>query len=195
MDGEWAGPKGVDGPGVTDQDRMNDNLNEMFAVDHQEVYQQDTNEQPPDAAVPDDNYGQQDLQAGDIHAESTPTSNQALEETTTVEPTDTVQSRNFKHPATWRQNMAEKLRIRESEVQLGDLLGDLKPKWLDEDPTSLDNMVAGWGSVLLSRRQAMYRYRLARDDPNAIERATSSMCADWFDKFNEHRKLSVYRAR
>ena len=144
---------------------------------------------------------QQDVQAGVIRAEPAPTSEKAVEEVNTVETTDHLQSRNFKHPLTWRQDMTEKLQIQEtSDVQLAGLLEDLDPKWIDEDPTCLDSMVAvdrsrdDGGDILLTREQAEFRLGLAGDEPAGIERATSSMCADCFDKFNEHGKFHIYRA-
>lgn len=97
--------------------------------------------------------------------------------------------------------MAGKLQIQEtSDVELAGLLEDLDPKWIDRDPTCLDTMVAvdrsrdDGGDVLLSREQAEFRLGIAGDEPAGIERATSSMCADWFDRFNGLGNLNIYRA-
>lgn len=98
--------------------------------------------------------------------------------------------------------MADKLQVLETQdVQPMALLEDLEPKWVDQDPAYLDSMLAvdrsqdDVGGILSTHDQANFRLKLSRDQAGGVERATSSMCADYFDKFNEHRKLNRYRAR
>lgn len=144
---------------------------------------------------------QQDLEAGAIRTQPDIPIKKSVEETDTASK-DPLQSRSFRHPYTWRHAMADKLRIQEtSDVRPVELLEDLEPKWVDQHPTFLDTMAAvdrsrdDVGDILSSHEQAKFRLRLSKDDPGGVERATSSMCADWLDKFNEHRKLNMYRKR
>jgi hypothetical protein len=144
---------------------------------------------------------QQDVEAGALRAQPAPIVEEAVEETKT-EGKDPLQGRSFKHPYTWRQGMAEQLQIDDtSDIEPVELLRDLEPKWANEDPTLLGTMTAmdgsrdGFQDVLASRKQAELRSKLSKDEVGGMERATSSMCADWFDKFNGHRKLNKYRAR
>jgi SAM domain (Sterile alpha motif) len=102
---------------------------------------------------------------------------------------DPLKSRSFKHPQTWKHEMTERLRIDEtSDESLEDLLEDLldsgKVHQQDDDE-----------DVLSTRQQADFRFRLNKDEVGGVERATSSMCADLFDKFNAHRRLKKYRPR
>jgi SAM domain (Sterile alpha motif) len=144
---------------------------------------------------------QQDVEADALRAQPAPIVEEAVEEIK-IEGKDPLQSRSFKHPYTWRQGMVEQLQIDDtSDLEPVELLRDLEPKWADEDPTFLDTLTAmdssgdGFQDVLASRKQAELRSKLSKDEVGGMERATSSMCADWFDKFNGHRKLNKYRAR
>jgi hypothetical protein len=98
--------------------------------------------------------------------------------------------------------MAKKLRIKEtSGVKPSELLPDLEPKWVDQHPTFLDAMKAvhrsqdDIGDILSSHEQAKFLLRLSQNETGGVERATTAMCADWFDMFNRHRKLKRFRAR
>jgi len=111
-------------------------------------------------------------------------------EKTEIADSDPLKSRSFKHPYTWKHDMAKRLQIDETsdetpEELLEDLLDSSGKVDLQEDE----------GDVLSTRQQADFRFRLNKDEVGGVERATSSMCADLFDKFNAHRRLKKYRPR
>ncbi len=135
---------------------------------------------------------QQDVESGALRDEPSSPVENAVEETNASDQ-DPLLVRSFKHPYTWREEMAGRLQIKEtSDVQPVDLLDDLDPKWVDQHPMFLHTMTAEDRSLY---EEAKFRLRISQDDPNRVERATSSMCANWLDKFNEHRKFNKYRAR
>jgi SAM domain (Sterile alpha motif) len=143
---------------------------------------------------------QEDVQGGNLSAQTVPREEAA--EATQLADEDPLQSRTFKHPFTWREGMTDNLQIQETkDIKPVALLEDLEPKWVDQDPAYLDSMLAvdqskdEAGTILSTHDQANFRLKLSKNEPGGVERATSSMCADYFDKFNEHRKLNRYRAR
>lgn len=137
---------------------------------------------------------QEDLQPG-------PISKEVVEET---QPADEglLEKKNFKHPFTWRQEMAEKFQIQEtSHVLPMEMVEDLEPKWVDQDPDFWDDLYAAdreqddGGGGLPTHEEAKARLKSSRDTPGGVERATSSMCAKYLDTFNKLRNLDKYRIR
>lgn len=132
---------------------------------------------------------QQDLLAGGaLRDPPTPIIEPAVEQTEASD-NASLQNRSFKHPYTWRHGMAEKLQIDETgDIQSEELLGDLL-----ETMKAVDRPRGEDGDLLSTREQAQFRSGLSKDEIGGVERATSSMCADLLDKFNEHRKVKKYR--
>jgi SAM domain (Sterile alpha motif) len=144
---------------------------------------------------------QQEVQDGTSLAQPAPTINKAVEEPQAADE-DPLQRPTFKHPFKWRQDMAGKLQLQEtSDVQPAELLDDLELKPVDQHPTFMETLAALDGSqddvgdIISTHKQAKNRLRLGKDEAGGVERATSSMCSDWLDKFNEGRKLAKYRSR
>ena len=133
---------------------------------------------------------QQILQAGGALRQNLAPTIVKAKEKSELQADDPLQSRVFKHPCTWRQGMVEKLQIDETiDIQPEELLDDLKLKRVDQHSAFQDSRIVS------SHQQAEFRSRLSKGETGGVERATTLMCADWFDDFNAHRKSSKYRPR
>jgi SAM domain (Sterile alpha motif) len=133
---------------------------------------------------------QQDLQDGGALRDPPAPVIENAGERTEMAGSDPLKSRSFKHPFTWKHDMAQRLQIDEtSDTQPEELLEDLL------DSSGQAHLRDNDGDVLSTRQQADFRFKLNRDEVGGVERATSSMCADLFDMFNAHRRLKKYRPR
>jgi hypothetical protein len=133
---------------------------------------------------------QQDLQDGGALRDPPEPVLEHAGEKTGIADSDPLKSRSFRHPYQWKHEMAKRLQVDETsdespEELLEDLLDSSGKVHLQDDD----------GDVLSTRQQADFRFRLSKDEVGGVERATSSMCADLFDKFNAHRRLKKYRPR
>ena len=115
---------------------------------------------------------------------------------------DSLSKKTFKHPKQWREDMSQKLLIQETrDIEPGDLIDDLQPRWVDQYDSFKDSMKAAdrskedIGQILSVHDQTKYRLKLSRDDTRGVERAIASMCGEWLDMFNKRRRLNKYRAR